>query len=375
MSAIREAFVIPLLFLTVTLFGGLRIGERVELVTPPLVAVVLGILLVGALVRGGAVAPGLLVSGTRRHIENANGVVVFVTLLAASSQVFNLLIPDTGLLHVLFAAFFLIQILTTIAGVREPRPLLRSVGVMLGGAFVLRFLVLENLYAPGTGTAKRILTLLFEGMSLGAIAYQAHAASTGYVALLALVLYLVGLWLLVPGWNRSGREMVVAHREGDEERRTPETGEAENGDSFFFLRVGGDRLGSSWASHATRRSLVPYLLFPSFLLARAPRHASSSRSGSRPIACMSSARCTALAARRSRSRRSSAWTKPASRRPVSPAASTTHARSTSIPPSSSAGTPARRSRRSRTRAGPDSSSIASTHRSAARHGRKWTRCG
>ena len=216
MRPIREAIVLPVLFLTVALLGGLRIGASVVLVSPPLVALVLGVLLVGALARGGILLPGLLVNAARSPIENANGVAVVVTLLAASAQVFNLLTPDTGLFHLVFTAFFFVQILTTIAGTSGPRQLLRSVSVLLACAFVLRFIVLENLYAPGTGTAKRMLTLLVEGASFGAIDYRPHAAATGYVALLTLALYLTGLWLLSTAYQRHSTAIaVVPQRDGE----------------------------------------------------------------------------------------------------------------------------------------------------------------
>lgn len=212
MTAIREAIVLPVLFLTVTLLGGFRNGASVVLLPPPLVAVVLGVLLVGALARGGVLVPGLLINGGRTPLENTTGAVVVATLLSASAQVFNLITPDTGLLHLLFTAFFLVQILTTMAGTSGPRQLLRSVGVLLACAFVLRFVVLENLYAPGTGTIKRMLTLLVEGVSLGAIDYQPHAPATGYVALLTIALYLVGLWLLSSAGGRRPTGIAVIGR-------------------------------------------------------------------------------------------------------------------------------------------------------------------
>jgi hypothetical protein len=213
MTATREAIVLPLLFLAVTLLGGFRLGTSVVLLAPPLVALVLGLLLVGVLARGGVLLPDLLVNGGRTPLENANGVVVLATLFSASAQVFNLLTPETGLLHLLFAVFFFMQLLTTMAGASGPRQLLRSVGVALGGAFVLRWVILENLYTPNTGTIKRMLTLLVEGASLGAIGYQPHAPVTGYVAFLAIALFLIGLWLLASAGQRS-RGMTLARPTG-----------------------------------------------------------------------------------------------------------------------------------------------------------------
>ncbi len=44
---------------------------------------------------------------------------MLLTLFAASAQTFNLLTPDSGLLHVLVSVFFLVQLLTTLTAVRE----------------------------------------------------------------------------------------------------------------------------------------------------------------------------------------------------------------------------------------------------------------
>jgi hypothetical protein len=196
MSPLREAFVLPCLFLTVALLGGLRLGADVRLVPPPLVALVLAVLVLGSLVRSGVIAHERLLNQRRTGIENACGSVVLLAVFAASAQVFNLLTPDSGLLHALVSVFFLVQLLTTLTGVRDRMAMLRSLAVLLGCAFLLRFIALESLYAPGRGVIKRVMTALMEGITLGALDYAPTGPATGYIAFLALTLYLVGLVLL-----------------------------------------------------------------------------------------------------------------------------------------------------------------------------------
>ena len=198
MTPLREAFGLPALFLTTVLLGGLRISDGVRLVPPPLVSLVLALLLVGALARSGALVPDVFLSSRRTLLENTSGLVVLLTLFSASAQVFHLVTPDAGLLHALFSTFFFIQLLTTLAAVDDRRGMLRAVAVLFGSAFVLRFVVLETLYAPDTGTLKRVLTALMEGVSLGSLHYTPNHPATGYVAFVALALYLVGLLLLSP---------------------------------------------------------------------------------------------------------------------------------------------------------------------------------
>jgi hypothetical protein len=196
MSALREAFALPCLFLTVALFGGLRLGAEVRLVPPPLIALVLAVLLLGSLVRSRVFAPERLLGQHRSGLENACGAAVLLTLFAASAQVFTLLTPEAGLLHVLVSIFFLVQLLTTLAGVPNRKAMLQSLAVLFCAAFVLRFVALESLYSPGRGVIKRVTTALMEGITLGALDYVPSGAATGYVAFLALTLYLMGLVLL-----------------------------------------------------------------------------------------------------------------------------------------------------------------------------------
>jgi hypothetical protein len=221
MSALREALILPAMFLTVTLLGGLRVGTTIRFVPPPLVALVLGLLLLAALVRGRAFEPADLVSQRRLPIENLSGAVLVVSLAAASVQVFNLLTPDRGLLHLMFGTFFFVQLLSTIAGTSERRALLRSLTVLLGSAFVLRYLVLESLYAPGGGTLARVLTVLMEGVSLGALQYEPNGPATGYLAFAALGLYLSAVFLMR---TSELRRTAIVVRSGSEVSRRPTGG-------------------------------------------------------------------------------------------------------------------------------------------------------
>jgi hypothetical protein len=196
MTVLREAVILPGLLLTVALLGGLRVGSVIRFVPPPLIALVLGLLTIAALVRAGALQPADFMDGRRRPLENVCGAVLLVALAAASVQVFNLLIPDRGLLHAVFGTFFFVQLLSTLAGTSDRRLLLRSLAVLFGSAFVLRYVVLESLYAGSGSTLARLVTMLMEGVSLGALQYEAGPPSAGYLAFAAVSLYLVALFLL-----------------------------------------------------------------------------------------------------------------------------------------------------------------------------------
>jgi hypothetical protein len=197
----REAITLPLIFLTVILTGGLRVAagtHQLVFLPPSLMALVLALLLMGALVRCGALAPARLVDPARPALANASGLIVLVSLFLAAAQTFNMTTPDAGLLQFLFNVFYLLLLWNTMAARPDRRRLLSSLMVVFGGAFILRFVVLAALYDPQGGLTKRVLTAMLEGVTLGGLAYEAPAAVTGYVAFFTVLLFLIGLALLPP---------------------------------------------------------------------------------------------------------------------------------------------------------------------------------
>jgi hypothetical protein len=196
----REALTLPILLLTVAGAGGLRVDAAgtLALVPPSLMALVLGVLLMTTLVRAGALAPDRLVSERRSALENTSGAVVLVLLLLAASQMFMLLTPPRGLLGFVFTAFFVLLLWNTLAVSPDRRQLLRSLAVVLGGAFVLKFIVLAAAYDAGGGLLHRVIITMLEGVSLGTLGFVPDGAATGYVAFLLLGLFFFCL-ILLPG--------------------------------------------------------------------------------------------------------------------------------------------------------------------------------
>jgi len=212
-TATREALVLPVLFLTVALAGGVRIAEGVVLRPPSLYALVLGILLVRLLIQSGALAPDHLMSPARTALANVNGALVFLTLWGAAAQVFGILIPDNGLPRLVFGLFFLILLLNTAAASPDRRRLLQSLAVTFGSAFVLKFVVLSALSDPGTGWLKRVLLAMVEGVTLGTLTQDVLHPANGYIALFALGLFLIAVFLLP---SRQPPQTTALGRTSDE---------------------------------------------------------------------------------------------------------------------------------------------------------------
>jgi hypothetical protein len=194
----REALTLPLVLLTVAALGGVRIaqGGALRLMPPTLMSLILSTVLMGALVRSRTLVPARLVNDRRTPLENSSGVVVLVALLVATAQVFTLVTPATGLLAFVVTTFFVLLLWNTLAVEPDRRQLLRSLLVVFGGTFVLKFVVLAALYEPQGGLLRRVMLTLLEGVSLGTLGFVPDGAATGYLAFVTLGLYFVALVLL-----------------------------------------------------------------------------------------------------------------------------------------------------------------------------------
>jgi hypothetical protein len=196
MKAATEAVYLPMLFLTVALLGGLRVDDRLTFVPPPLFALVLGMMLFAVLVRGHVLAPERLLSASRPPVENLNGLVVILSTFFAATQVFNLVTPEAGLPFLLFNVFLFVLLVNTLVAHPDRVSVLRSMAVITGAAFILKFVVLGAISSPGEGALKRVLFVLLEGVTLGTLTQPHLHPAAGYLAFATLVLFLIGLAML-----------------------------------------------------------------------------------------------------------------------------------------------------------------------------------
>ncbi len=190
--------VLPFIFLTVVLLGGLRVSaddHAFIFFPPPLITLVLAVLLMLLFVRGGLIEWRLWIAGSNPPFTNVAHIWVLITLFFASAQAFNSVIPERGLLHWLFSFFFLWTLWNNQFSSFDARRLLRSLVVLFGTAFVLKHMLLASLYAPDGGWLKRLTGALVQGVSLGTLDAPAFAPATGYISFFALGLYIAGLML------------------------------------------------------------------------------------------------------------------------------------------------------------------------------------
>jgi hypothetical protein len=207
--------VLPFLFLTVTLLGGLRIGADTRtfiFITPPLVTLLLAVLLMLLFVRGGLIRFHNWIGSDFSPLTNFAHIWIFITVFFASAQAFNSVLPESGLLHWLFSFFFLWTLWNNQFSSFDARRLLRSLAILFGTAFVLKHMLFASLNSPEGGWLKRVAGVLLQGVTLGTLEMTSFAPVTGYIAFFTLALYVTGLILLafaIDGETRIVTQAVI----------------------------------------------------------------------------------------------------------------------------------------------------------------------
>jgi hypothetical protein len=205
--ALLRHLLLPTVFLTVALLGGLRVAEgsgALVFVAPPLVTLVLALMLLALFARGGALRVGRWLAAERGAAENVSHALTLGALFFASAQAFNSVLPEAGLPRFVLSCFFLWTLWQNQFSNFDPRRLLRSLAALFGTAFFVKHVLLAALQTPGDGWLSRLAAAALEGVTLGALSGPAYAAATGYVSFFALALYVGGLFLLPPAPEAEG---------------------------------------------------------------------------------------------------------------------------------------------------------------------------
>lgn len=203
--------VLPALFLTVALLGGLRVSAAEQafvFVAPPLVTLVLAVMLMLLFIRGRLIEVHDWVASDYPPVTNVSHIWTLLTLFFASAQAFNSVLPERGFLHWLFSFFFLWTLWNNQFSFFDARRLLRSLAVLFGTAFVLKHVLLASLYGPEGGLLKRAAGVLLHGVTLGMLDVPQFAGATGYISFFTLALYVGGLFLLDFCVRRPGDALV-----------------------------------------------------------------------------------------------------------------------------------------------------------------------
>jgi hypothetical protein len=196
----------PLLFLTVTLAGGMRFAvgsNELRFFAPQLVAVILAAFVMILFVRGGLLELKGYAGEHLGIVENLSGVLRLATIYFATVQIFNSVTPEKGLLNFCFNLFYLLIFFNNLFVVFNPVRLAKSLALVLGASFALKYLILADLFAPSESWAKYMLQKLMQTATLGAMDYEVFAPGTGYLSFAALALYILGIYFIAPPVDRA----------------------------------------------------------------------------------------------------------------------------------------------------------------------------
>lgn len=199
--AVRLYLFLPLLFLTVALMGGLRLASADNafvFMAPALVCLIFAVVLIVLFVRGGLIDLDGWFSDSHTTLHNVSNGVLLVSLFAATAQVFNAVLPETGLPFWVVSFCFAWSLWNNLFAEFNNRKLLRSMVALFAFAFVAKYIVLAGLTAPASdggwlwsmieNPAKETVTWLLE--------LPRYSAGTGYIQFFCLLFYFAGLYAL-----------------------------------------------------------------------------------------------------------------------------------------------------------------------------------
>jgi small basic protein len=193
-----QYIVLPVIFLLVTLLGGLRLSldkDAFIFLSPSLFSLILAVMLVVILIKGKLIEIGEWFSAGNPVLKNFSNVLILLTLFSASVQVINSVLPETGLAFALTAFFLLWTFWTNPFAEFQSDRLLRSLAAVFGFAFIFKYVFLASLVVTGESWAKKLMESALQGVSMGLLEIPKFSGLTGYVAFFTLVLYGVGLLL------------------------------------------------------------------------------------------------------------------------------------------------------------------------------------
>jgi hypothetical protein len=200
-------FFLPVILLTVTLLGGLRLSSADSsfvFLPPPLFCLIFAVMLLALFARAGILRLNSWFSNSYALFRNTRNGWLLFALFAASAQLFNSLLPEQGLPFWVVGFCFFWTLWNNLFAEFDSKRLLRSLGALFGLAFVVKYLVLANLTAPeGGGWLSRIIENPGREAFTWLLDLPGYSAGTGYIQFFTAALYFLALLMLPPDPNDS----------------------------------------------------------------------------------------------------------------------------------------------------------------------------
>ena len=198
-SAVSVYVILPIVFLAVTLLGGMRLGaadNEFIFLKPALICLVFAAVAMVLFFRAGLISIEGWLSDKIPTLQNTANAAILLTMFSATVQLFNSLLPEQGLPFWIIGFCFLWTLWNNLFAGFDTERLLRSFGALFGLAFVVKYLVLANLTAPeGTSWLQRIIENPGREAFTWMLDLPRYSLGTGYIQFFTLIFYLIGLYL------------------------------------------------------------------------------------------------------------------------------------------------------------------------------------
>jgi len=191
---------LPAAFLFVALLGGIRFSGSdgsIMYLRPALIYLIFGAGMMTLFFVAGLIRFDGWVSERFPISTNIINGITLAAVYAACVQVFNSVIPESGVLFWLVSFCFLWTLWNNLFANFDTKKLLRSLAAMFGFAFVVKYLVLPYFAAPAEQTW---LNALLNNPGQAAITWlfslPQFAAATGYVQFFVIAIFVIALYFL-----------------------------------------------------------------------------------------------------------------------------------------------------------------------------------
>jgi hypothetical protein len=200
--ALLRYLVLPFIFLTAVLLGGLRVSiehHAFLFIPPSLIDLILAVMIFALAVRGGLLKLHAWLSLDQPTLTLISNFLTLLAFFFASAQSLNSVLPEQGLLHWMFALFFFWTLWNNQFSGLNPERTVRSLAVLFGTAFLLKHIIFSALNASDGSWIRQLAAGLIQGVVMSNADDARYASATGYISFFAIALFVCGLALLPAG--------------------------------------------------------------------------------------------------------------------------------------------------------------------------------
>jgi hypothetical protein len=194
--ALLYYLVLPLTLLLVTLLGGIRFSSgSVVYIKPALIYLIFAAGLMILFFVANLVRFDGWISERFDITKNLINAITLFALFAASVQVFNSVIPESGIPFWIVSFCFLWTLWNNLFSNFDTKRLLRSLAAMFSLAFVVKYVVLANLAQPADqGWLDSIINNPAQTAATWLLDIPQFSAATGYLQFFTIAIFVIALW-------------------------------------------------------------------------------------------------------------------------------------------------------------------------------------